>query len=265
MAPRITSAAPSAAAAVGAPYSHAFAATGWPTPTFSLAAGSLPPGLALSGDGLLSGTPTTAGEYQGIAVQAGNGLAPEAIQAFDIAVAKATPSLSWAAPAAIVYGTPLGAAQLSATADVSGTFSYTPSSGIVLGAGSGQTLTAAFIPGDNLNYATATLSVTLDISRAVLTITAENQTRAYGAATPPLTVRYSGFVNGDTLAGAVAGSPACTTSAQPASSAGTYPIECSAGTLSAANYSFHFVAGALRVTGGPSYSIYMPLMRGTDG
>ena len=51
-APRIISAPPPATATVGAPYSYAFAATGWPTPTFTLAAGSLPPGLALSAESL---------------------------------------------------------------------------------------------------------------------------------------------------------------------------------------------------------------------
>lgn len=34
------------------------------SPTFSVTEGSLPPGLTLSADGILSGTPTTAGTYR---------------------------------------------------------------------------------------------------------------------------------------------------------------------------------------------------------
>ena len=51
---------------VGVPYSQTFAATGGAGPstyTWSLAAGTLPPGLTLSAAGVLSGTPTTAGTF----------------------------------------------------------------------------------------------------------------------------------------------------------------------------------------------------------
>ncbi len=47
-----------------------------------------------------------------------------------------TPTLAWTDPAAITYGTALSATQLNATANVPGTFTYTPASGTVLGAGS---------------------------------------------------------------------------------------------------------------------------------
>jgi hypothetical protein len=52
------------AATVGTAYSQTLAATGGTTPyTWSLAAGTLPPGLSLSGGGVLNGTPTTAGSF----------------------------------------------------------------------------------------------------------------------------------------------------------------------------------------------------------
>ncbi|MCI0370337.1 MAG: putative Ig domain-containing protein, partial [candidate division NC10 bacterium] len=52
------------AATVGTAYSQPLAATGGTTPyTWSLASGTLPPGLSLSGGGVLSGTPTTAGSF----------------------------------------------------------------------------------------------------------------------------------------------------------------------------------------------------------
>ncbi|WP_175459963.1 S-layer family protein [Ralstonia sp. 25mfcol4.1] len=51
-------------AAVGAPYSQAFTATGGNAPyTFSVVAGALPSGLTLASGGTLSGTPTVGGTY----------------------------------------------------------------------------------------------------------------------------------------------------------------------------------------------------------
>ncbi len=52
-----------------------------------------------------------------------------------IVVAQATPTITWAAPASIVYGTALSATQLDATANVPGTFAYSPAAGTVPGAG----------------------------------------------------------------------------------------------------------------------------------
>ena len=49
-----------------------------------------------------------------------------------ITVLKATPTITWATPADIVYGTALSATQLNATASVPGTFVYTPAAGTVL-------------------------------------------------------------------------------------------------------------------------------------
>jgi hypothetical protein len=87
-----------------------------------------------------------------------------------IRVVKATPVLTWPTPAAITYGTPLGAAQLSATANVAGTFAYSPAAGTILTAGTGKTLSATFTPTDTANYTTATRSVTIAVLQASLEI-----------------------------------------------------------------------------------------------
>jgi phospholipase C len=63
----------------------------------------------------------------------------------------AMPTLSWAAPSEITYGTPLTEMQLAATADAPGTFSYSPEAGAMLGAGS-QSLSATFTPADSVDY-----------------------------------------------------------------------------------------------------------------
>src|SRR5205085_6136104 len=81
-------------------------------------------------------------------------------------VVKATPAITWPAPAAITYGTALNATQLNATSPVAGTFVYTPASGTVLNAGLAQTLSVTFTPADGANYTTATATVTIDVARA---------------------------------------------------------------------------------------------------
>src|SRR5439155_351997 len=85
------------------------------------------------------------------------------------------------------------------------------------------------------------------ITKAALTVTADDKTRAAGAANPALTATYSGFVGGETLAtSGVTGTP--TLSATSTNVAGTYPITVTIGTLASGNYSFSFVNGQLTVT-----------------
>ncbi len=83
-----------------------------------------------------------------------------------IDVLKATPALSWTAPASIVYGTALSATQLDASASVAGTFAYSPAAGTILNAGNGQTLSVSFTPSDTTDYAGATDSTTIDVLKA---------------------------------------------------------------------------------------------------
>jgi hypothetical protein len=85
-------------------------------------------------------------------------------------VNKATPAITWPAPAAITYGTALGATQLNASSSVAGTFTYSPAAGIVLTAGT-QTLTATFTPTDTVDYSTATTSAALTVNKATPAIT----------------------------------------------------------------------------------------------
>ena len=51
-----------------------------------------------------------------------------------------------------------------------------------------------------------------NVGKAVLTVTANNASRAYGAANPTFTASYNGFVNGDTPA-VLTGAPSLTTTA----------------------------------------------------
>jgi len=76
-----------------------------------------------------------------------------------------TPVVTWLTPAAITYGTALSAAQLDATANVPGTFSYSPAVGSVLTAGT-RTLHVTFTPTDSTDYTTATSSTLLTVNKA---------------------------------------------------------------------------------------------------
>ena len=83
-----------------------------------------------------------------------------------LVVAKATPQVTWATPAAITYGTALShAAQLNATADVAGSFTYTPGAGAVPHAGT-RALSVNFVPSDYQNYEVTSATVDLEVAKA---------------------------------------------------------------------------------------------------
>jgi ELWxxDGT repeat protein len=112
--------------------------------------------------------------------------------------------------------------------------------------GAGNHTVEADYSGDS-NYSANTGTCTQGMSKAHLTVTADPQSKAYGAAVPALTYRISGFVNGDTSS-TVGGTPGLSTSAASSSPVGAYPITVTAGTLSAANYDFpNLVNGTLTV------------------
>jgi len=100
----------------------------------------------------------------------------------------------------------------------------------------------------NANYNAATsITRTLTINKAGLTITANNATKISGAANPVFTAKYSGFVNGDNptnlLTEPIFKAPTTTTP-------GTYDLSVSGAT--AANYAITFVKGSLTITPKPT-------------
>jgi hypothetical protein len=162
----------------------------------------------------------------------------------------ANPTLTWPAPADIVYGTTLGGTQLNATAtymgtNVPGTFAYSPATGTVLNAGLGQTLSVIFTPADLNSFLPVTTNVLINVTTASLTISASNQSKIYGTALPTLTATYSGFVNGDTAA-SLTTAVTLSTTATATSPIGTYPITASGAVDT--NYAISYVAGTLTVT-----------------
>ena len=92
---------------------------------------------------------------------------------------KLAPVIAWATPSSITYGTLLSPTQLNATANVSGTFAYSPAQGTLLQAGS-QILSVTFTPSNTATYTTATASVTLQVNQASPGIVWTPTTIAYG-------------------------------------------------------------------------------------
>jgi hypothetical protein len=166
-----------------------------------------------------------------------------ASKSVSITVSKALPVISWT-PANIVYGAALGADQLNATANTPGTFTYTPTLGTVLPAGT-RTLSASFVPNDTSNFQNAGASVSLTVARALLAVQADNAAKVYGQAIPAFTATVTGFVAGDSPA-SLAGALAFSTSANQYSLPGAYSIV--PGGVSSSNYSISFVSGTLTIT-----------------
>lgn len=80
-----------------------------------------------------------------------------------LVVNKIDPVVTWNDPAAIDFGTALSSTQLNATADIDGTFVYTPAIDTVLDAGT-QTLSVTFTPDDATNYNEVTQTATLVVN-----------------------------------------------------------------------------------------------------
>jgi hypothetical protein len=136
-------------------------------------------------------------------------------------VNQATSTISWSTPTAITYGTPLGSAQLDATASVLGSFVYSPPAGTVLNAGP-QLLSVSFTPTESVDYTTAASSVSLTVnpaSQSIAVTTPAPATATLGSsftvvasASTPVTFGSSGGCtnSGATYTMASTGSKACT-------------------------------------------------------
>jgi len=105
------------------------------------------------------------------------------------ALTKVNPEVIWSNPADIINGTALSGTQLNATANITGSFAYTPASGAVLEVGTNQVLSTTFTPHflNQFCYNTATtttainvLPATLNVSSSTLSIAAPaNSTQTF--------------------------------------------------------------------------------------
>src|SRR5262249_45148795 len=118
---------------------------------YAAPAGTVPPtgqNFALS----VTFTPTDTADYNTVTAQS------------DVDVDPATPVITWANPADITDGMPLSATQLDATANVPGTFVYTPAAGTVLAPGQHQALGVVFTPTDTTDYNVAGATAYINVN-----------------------------------------------------------------------------------------------------
>ena len=167
----------------------------------------------------------------------------------NISETQATPTITWATPAAITCGAALGSAQLNETSSTAGTFSYTPAAGVVLSAGQ-STLSVTFTPTDRVNYLSSTSSVSLTVDKAPLSISPNNASRIYGAANPAFSGAVNGSVNGDTF------TEAFSTSASALRPSGTYAIVPSVSGADIADYTVSATNGTLTVAPAPTTTTF---------
>jgi hypothetical protein len=129
-----------------------------------------------------------------------------------------------------------------------------PPTALVSGSSFPITITNAVGDAGLTNYNITYVSGSLTVTPALLTVTADPKSRAYGAANPALTYTITGYQNGENAPSAnVTGTPVLSTAAAANSSvAGSpYTINCGVGTLAAPNYSFTAANGQLTVTAAP--------------
>ena len=146
-------------------------------------------------------------------------------------------------------GMPVG----STKTDISGNATLGDVSLAGINAGQYPTAVSATFPGDS-SYAAAAAVAALTVTKAHLTVTADDQQKVVGSANPTLTYTLRGFVNGaDASSAGVTGAPLLNTTASASSPPGIYPITVvSPGTLATANYDFpSLVNGTLIVTHTP--------------
>ena len=101
--------------------------------------------------------------------------------------------------------------------------------------------------GEAANYAITLYSGKLTVTKAPLTIKADDKTKEAGQDNPELTYSYSGFVNDETDAVVTTKPSSITTTATATSEKGKYPITVSNDAV-AANYDISYETGVLTVT-----------------
>ncbi len=153
-------------------------------------------------------------------------------------------------PSFTITGFVNGDTQLSA---VTGAPVLTPSATSLSAAGAYPTtvtigtLTAA-------NYTFTLVNGVINVAAHLLTVSADAQTKLYGAALPALTFTITGFVNGDTQLTATSGTPALTATALASSPVGSYPTSIALGSFlvnSPTTYAVVLSNGSMSVTPAP--------------
>jgi sugar lactone lactonase YvrE len=228
------------------------------TGDFSLVGGTCLQGATLAGNGgsctlQVGFTPTAAGtrtlnvsvtddaldQPQSFQISGTGTLVSQTIHFTPVAANPIYGAAPFAVAATATSGLPVAIAVQSGPATIAGNLVTITGAGVV-------TLTAT--QAGNAVYPPATaVTISFTVNPAALNVTANSVTSAYGQPLPALTDVITGFVYNDTVASAVTGAAALTTTATLTSAPGNYPIAVAKGTLAAANYTFTFVPGTLTI------------------
>lgn len=226
--------------------------------TYSISAGNLPPGMSFSSGGVLSGNPVTTGSYAFTVTAKDNGKGKDAVtgsQNYTLNISQA--SLTITAGSAIMNQ---GAAIPKLTVSYNGFVNGDNASSLSTPPSVTTTATASSPPGVypitvsgavdrnyNISYNPGTLTINAVGNPSPppgvsMVVTAQPQTKEYGAVDPALTYTVTGLPSG-TSTGIFTGS----LSRAPGENVGSYAI--SRGSLSAgAGYSFSFDGNYLTIT-----------------
>lgn len=168
----------------------------------------------------------------------------------DLLTATSAPLTVSADPQTITYGDPVPALTVSYSGfvlgdgpdDLTGTLSCTTTATDTSPAGD-YPITCDGL--SSSHYDIAWQAGTLTIDPAPLTVTADSESRTYGAVNPALGASYAGFVDGEGP-GDLTGTLTCATTATTQSPVGNYAVACEG--LSSPNYAIDWVEGSLAVT-----------------
>jgi sugar lactone lactonase YvrE len=214
-----------------------FTATGGTAPYLFTHTGTLPPGLTLSGSGVLSGTPTAAGGPFSFTVVATDSESSTGSNAYSIAVNLGMATVTLGNLAQVYTGSPLAATATTNPAGLTVVFTYTGTNGTTYGPSStpptsvGSYTVVGTVSSEN-NSGTA--SGTLVIATASATVTLGGLVQPFSGS--PLAASAVTIPAALTVVFTYTGSSGTTygPSSTPPTSAGSYAV---VGTVSNANYS----------------------------
>jgi hypothetical protein len=170
-----------------------------------------------------------------------------------LTVAKANQTITFGTLTNRAYGSAPFTLSATASSGLSVAFSVVSGPATVSGTtltitGIGTVTVRASQAGNTSYNAAANVDQSFTVSAAVLTVKADDKSRVFGQANPPLTATISGFVNSDTSS-ILTGTPTLSTSAGAFSTEGNYTITVTKGSLATTNgnYTFAFTNGVLTI------------------
>jgi hypothetical protein len=217
--------------------------------TFSVSGGTMPPGISLSADGVLSGTPTAAGMYSFTVTAQDNARGrrkSSGSQEYALVIDQAVLTIT-ANNVDMLYGHALPALMVSYRGFVNGDNESSLTSPPALTTTATSSSPAGVYPivasgAIDLNYTFTYSPGTLTINPSLLLVTAIAQKKEYGTPDPTFTYAATGFLNGDN-SGIITGS----LSRARGENVGSYPI--TEGSLSAgSNYTISYTGNYLTIT-----------------